>query len=224
MNMRGLPECLACSRHRSSTASFVRLIVLVSVSVFHQLSSLHRAFLSNGQYPLLYIQVAPLEGNQLSLPKPCRQCQQEHGKVAQSLRRVQIVLHFCGRQHIGADLLELWVVKRTGRIIRYQAIPHRLVLALLQQPVDVTHGMFAQTWVIRGFSDGDHRSALFLQEISDLLYSQFRERYIPQSSENVVFKNITMGYVCGRAALVLVIDLLPAEDIFSKRHIPTSMH
>ena len=53
-----------------------------------------RAFLSDGQRPLLCVQVAPLQGDQLSLPKSCRQCQQEHGEVTQPFRRIQIVLCF----------------------------------------------------------------------------------------------------------------------------------
>ena len=62
--------------------------------VLHQLPPFHRAFLSDGQRPFFYIQVAPLQGNQFSLPKSRRQRQQEHGEVAQPLRCVQIVLHF----------------------------------------------------------------------------------------------------------------------------------
>ena len=33
-----------------------------------------------------------------------------------------------------------------------------------------------------------------------------------------------MSCVCGWPALVLVADLLPAEDVLFQRHIPTSMH
>ena len=144
--------------------------------------------------------------------------------MAQSLRCVQIVLHFCWRQHIGADLLGLWVVKRTGVIFRYQAIPHRLVQTLLEQAVDVPHGMFAQPWVFGAFRAVTAKALALLQEISHLLHGQFRERYIPQSGENVVLEDVAMSCVCGRAALVLVIDLLPAEDIVFQFHIPTSMH
>ena len=115
-------------------------------------------------------------------------------------------------------------MKRSGGIFCYQAIPHRLVQALLEQPVDVPHGMFAQPWVFGAFRAVATEALAFLQEISDLLRRQFRERYISQSRENVVFEDITMGCVCSRAALVLVVDLLPAEDIVFQRHIPTSMH
>ena len=50
-------------------------------------------------------------------------------------------------------------------------------------------------------------------------------RLVPtQPGENVVFEEITMGCVCGRPALIFVADHLPAEDIVSQRHIPTSIH
>ena len=62
--------------------------------VLHQLPPFHRALLSDGQRPLLRVQVAPLQGNQFALPKSCCQRQQEHGEVTQPLSRVQIVLHF----------------------------------------------------------------------------------------------------------------------------------
>ena len=62
--------------------------------VLHQLPPFHRAFLSDGQRPLLRVQVAPLQGNQFALPKSCCQHQQEHGEVTQPLCRIQIVLHF----------------------------------------------------------------------------------------------------------------------------------
>ena len=95
---------------------------------------------------------------------------------------------------------------------------------MLKQPVDVPHGMFAQPWIFGAFRTVAAEALAFLQEISDLFHRQFRERYIPQSGENVVFEDITMGCVCGRTALVLVVDLLPAENIVFQRHIPTSMH
>ena len=65
-----------------------------AVFILHQLPSLHRAILRNGQCPLFYIQVAPFQSNQFALPKSRRQRQQEHGEVTQPLCRVQIVLHF----------------------------------------------------------------------------------------------------------------------------------
>ena len=90
--------------------------------------------------------------------------------------------------------------------------------------MDVPHRVFAQPWVFRTFRAVAAEALAFLQEISDLLRRQFRERYISQSGENVVFEDVAMSCVCGRAALILVIGLLLAEDIVFQRHIPTSMH
>ena len=67
--------------------------------------------------------------------------------MAEPLRRVQIVLHFRWRQHIGADFPGFRIAECSGGIARYQAIPHRLIQTLLEQSVDVPHGVFAQSWV-----------------------------------------------------------------------------
>lgn len=75
------------------------------IAVLYQLPPFHRAALGNSQCSFLNIKVTPFQSNQLSLPKSGCQCQQEHWEMAEPLRRVQIVLHFRRRQHIGADLL-----------------------------------------------------------------------------------------------------------------------
>ena len=90
--------------------------------------------------------------------------------------------------------------------------------------MDVPHGMFTQPWVFRAFRAMTAKAPSFLQEISHLLHGQFRELDLPKSGENVVLEDVTMGRIGSRPALVLVIDLLPAEDIVFQRHIPTSMH
>ena len=53
----------------------------------------------------------------------------------------------------------------------------------------------------------------FLQEISHLLYTLDRVLDLPKSGENVVLEDVAMSCVSGRTALVLVVDLLPAENI-----------
>lgn len=90
--------------------------------------------------------------------------------------------------------------------------------------MDVPHRVFAQSWIFGTLRAVTAKVFSLLQEISDLLRRQFRERYVSQSGENVVFEDVAMSCVCGRAALVFVIDLLPAEDILSQRHSPTSLH
>ena len=55
-------------------------------------------------------------------------------------------------------------------------------------------------------------------------HGQFREWDLPQAREDMVLKDVTVGRVGSRTALVLVVDLLPAENIVFQRHIPTSMH
>ena len=92
------------------------------------------------------------------------------------------------------------------------------------QSVDVPHGVFAQAWVFGTFRAVTAETFSLLQKISDPLHCQFGKRYTPQPGENVVFEEITMGCVCGRPALIFVADHLPAEDIVSQRHIPTSIH
>ena len=116
------------------------------------------------------------------------------------------------------------VVERSGGIIANQAIPHGLVQALLEQSVDVPHGVFAQTWVFRAFRAVTTKPLSLLQKIAHLLCGQLLQRDLAQPGEDVVLEEIPMGGVVGRAALILVIDLLPAEDIRSQRHIPTSLH
>ena len=144
--------------------------------------------------------------------------------MAQPLRRVQIVLHFCWRQHIGADFLGLWIVKRTGGVVRYQPIPDRLIQTLLEQPVDVPHGMLAQSWVFGAFRAMTAKAPSLLQKISHLLHGQFRDRDFSQSGEDMVLEEVAVSCICGRTALGLVIGLLPAENIVFQRHISTSMH
>ena len=90
--------------------------------------------------------------------------------------------------------------------------------------MNVPHRVFAQSWVFRAFRAMTTKALSFLQEISHLLYGQFRERDLPKSGENVVLEDVAMSCVCGRTALGLVIDLLPAENIVFQRHIPTSLH
>ena len=57
----------------------VRLMVLVPPSYSTSSRRSTARFSRDGQRPLLCIQVAPFQRDQLSLPKPRRQCQQEHG-------------------------------------------------------------------------------------------------------------------------------------------------
>ena len=90
--------------------------------------------------------------------------------------------------------------------------------------MDVPHGMLPQPWVFRAFRAMTAKAPSFLQEISHLLHGQFRELDLPQSGEDVVLEDVAMSYVGSRPALVLVAGLLPAEDILSQRHIPTSLH
>ena len=63
-----------------------------------------------------------------------------------------------------------------------------------------------------------------LQKFSDHLRCQFRERYVTQTGENMVFEYIVVCCIGGRPALVPVVGFLPEADVFSERHIPTSMH
>ena len=135
--------------------------------------------------------------------------------------QTQIVLHFQRRQHIGIDLLWLGVVERSGGVIAHQTIPHGLVQALLKQAVDVPHGFFAQAGVSGAMIT---EATPFLQKFSDHLRCQFRERYIPQAGEDMVLKYIVVCRIGGRSTLILVIGFLPEDDVFPKRHIPTSMH
>ena len=115
-------------------------------------------------------------------------------------------------------------MKPTGGVVRYQPISDRLIQTLLEQAVDVPHGMLPQPWVFGAFWPVTAKAPSLLQKISHLLHGQFREWDLPQSGENVVLENIAMSYVGSRPALVLVIDLLPEEDIVFQRHIPTSLH
>ena len=115
-------------------------------------------------------------------------------------------------------------MKPTGGVVRYQPISDRLIQTLLEQPVDVPHGMLPQPWVFRAFRAMTAKAPSFLQEISHLLHGQFRQLDLPKSGQNVVLEDVAMSCVCGRTALILVIDLLPVNDILFQRHIPTSMH
>ena len=74
--------------------------------------------------------------------------------------------------------------------------------------MDVPHRVFAQPWVFRTFRAVTAKAPSLRQKISHLLCGQFREWYIPQSGENVVFEDVAICCVCGRTALVLVVDLL----------------
>ena len=177
--------------------------------VLHQLPPLHRPALRDGQHPLVHIQVAPFQCNQLSLPEPRRQRQKEHGEAAQPLSRGQIVLHLCWGQHIGADLLGLWIAERPGGIVCYQAVPDGLIQALLEQAVDVPHGVFAQTWVFGAFRAVAAKAPSLLQKIAHLLYTQLLQRDLTQLGEDMILEEIPVGGVGGRAALVLVVGFLP---------------
>ena len=115
-------------------------------------------------------------------------------------------------------------MKRTGGVFRYQAVLDRSVQALLEQSVDVPHGVFSQPWIFRALRAVTAKVFSLLQKISDLFRSQLLQRYIPQAGEDVVFEEIPMSSVCGRAALLLVIDRLSVNDVLFQRHIPTSMH
>ena len=115
-------------------------------------------------------------------------------------------------------------MQHTGGVFRYQAIPDRLVQALLEQSVDVPHGVFTQPWIFRALRAVTAKVFSLLQKISDLFRSQFLQQYLAQPGEDVVFEEIPMSGVCGRSALILVIDLLPVNDVLFQRHIPTSMH
>ena len=84
--------------------------------------------------------------------------------------------------------------------------------------------MCRMVWVFRAFRAMTAEAPMLLQKISHLLHCQFRERYLSQSGKDMVLEEIAMSCVGGLPALVLVIDLLPAEDIRSQRHIPTSLH
>ena len=90
--------------------------------------------------------------------------------------------------------------------------------------MDVPHGMLAQPWVFGAFRAVTAKAPALLQKISHLFHGQFRERDFSQSGKDVVLEEITMGRVGSRPALVLVVDLLPTEDVLSQRHIPTSLH
>ena len=101
---------------------------------------------------------------------------------------------------------------------------HRLVQTLLKQTVDVPHGVFAQPWVFRTSRAMTAEAFSLLQKLSDPLHCQFRELYIPQPRENMIFEEIAMGCIGSRTALFFVTDLLPAEDILSQCHSPTFLH
>ena len=90
--------------------------------------------------------------------------------------------------------------------------------------MDVPHRVFAQSWVFGTLRAVTAKVSSLFQKISHLFRSQFFQRYIPQAGEDMVFEEIPMSGVCGRAALILVIDLLPVNDVLFQRHIPTSMH
>ena len=90
--------------------------------------------------------------------------------------------------------------------------------------MDVPHGVLPQPWVFGAFRAVTAKAPALLQKVSHLLRGQFRELDLPQSGENMVLEEVAMSCVCGRPALVLVADLLPAEDVLFQRHIPTSMH
>ena len=112
-------------------------------------------------------------------------------------------------------------MERSGGIIANQAIPHGLVQALLKQAVDVSHGFFPQA---RAAGSMIAEAPPFLQKFSDHLRCQFRERYISQAGEDMVFEYIVVCRIGGRPALVPVVGFLPEDDVFPKRHIPTSMN
>ena len=110
-------------------------------------------------------------------------------------------------------------MKCSGGVVRYQSIPDCLIQTLLEQPVDVPHGMLPQPWVFGAFWAVTAKAPALLQEISHLLHGQFREWDLPQAREDMILKDVTVGRVGSRPALVLVIDLLPAEDILSQRDV-----
>ena len=155
------------------------------------------------------------------MAKPCRQRQHEHGQIAQPLGGVQIVLHLQRRHDIRFYCHGFAVVERLGGILCQETVPYGLIQALLQQAVDVPHGFFAQT---RAAGSMIAEAPPLLQKFSDHLRCQFRERYISQAGENVVFEHIVVCRIGGRSALVPVIGFLPVGDVLSERHIPTSMH
>ena len=90
--------------------------------------------------------------------------------------------------------------------------------------MDVPHGVFAQPWVFGAFRAVAAKPPSLLQKIAYFLHSQLLQRNLSQPGKDVILEEIPMGRVGGRAALVLVVDLLPVEDILFQRHIPTSMH
>ena len=59
--------------------------------------------------------------------------------------------------------------------------------------MDVPHRVFAQPWVFRTFRAVTAKAPSLFQKISHLLHRQFREWYILQSGENVVFEDVAMG-------------------------------
>ena len=93
--------------------------------------------------------------------------------------------------------------------------------ALLEQAVDVPHGFFSQA---RAAGSMIAEAPPLLQKFSDHLRCQFRERYISQAGEDMVFEHIVVCRIGGRPALVPVVGFLPEDDVFPKRHIPTSIH
>ena len=108
-----------------------------------------------------------------------------------------------------------------GRILCYEAVPDGLVQALLEQAVDVPHSFFTQSSAVCPMVA---EALPFLQKFSDHLRCQFRELCVSQAGEDMVFEYIVVRRIGGRPALLLVVSFLPEDDIFSERHIPTSMH
>ena len=90
--------------------------------------------------------------------------------------------------------------------------------------MDVPHGMLPQPWVFGAFRAVAAKAPPLIQKIAHLLHGQLLQRNLTQPVNDVVLEEIPMGCIGGRAALVLVVDLLPVEDILFQRHIPTSMH
>lgn len=85
---------------------------------------------------------------------------------------VPLAFHLYRCQHIGLDRFFLGIVKGSGRILPQQAVPHRLVQKLLQQPVEMPHGFIVQSRIVRAFRSVTAEAFPLIEESVKRFYRQ----------------------------------------------------
>ena len=106
----------------------------------HEITRLiFRSLLADGDGPLFYVQILPLQGHQFAFPNPADQLQIEHSQCSSFLRRVQIGFQILQLQRLHLLVLDFWYHTAVGRIADQQPFLHCPVQGAVERDVDALH-------------------------------------------------------------------------------------